>query len=133
MYTQAKFKKYTDKINKGMNGVCLESFKALLFILEKALKNGNNIFVMGNGGSGSTASHFKSDMDKGASSTTSKFRFICLNDNIPLMLSYANDINYNSIFVEQLINFIKPSDVIIGFSGSGNSKNVIKVIKEKKL
>ena len=63
-----------------------------------------------------------------------KFKVICLNDNIPTMLAYANDLSYQSVFVEQLKNFLQSGDVVIGISGSGNSENVIRALmfaKEK--
>lgn len=57
-----------------------------------------------------------------------KFKVICLNDNIPTMLAYANDLSYEKVFVEQLKNFLQPGDVVIGISGSGNSENVIQAV-----
>lgn len=84
---------------------------------------------MGNGGSASTASHFACNFNKELSfNKTNRFKMICLNDNIPTLLAYANDISYDVIFVEQLKNFLKKNDVVIGISGSGNSKNVINAI-----
>ena len=87
------------------------------------------IFIFGNGGSGATASHFAGDFNKGISYGLKKrFKVLCLNDNIPAMLALANDCTYDDIFVEQLKNFLSPGDVVIGISGSGNSKNVLKAI-----
>lgn len=54
---------------------------------------------------------------------------MCLNDSVPTMLAYANDLAYEDIFVEQLKNFFIPGDVVIGISGSGNSVNVLKAIE----
>ncbi len=88
------------------------------------------IFVFGNGGSGVTASHFACDINKGVSSGLKKrFKVICLNDNMPTILAYANDMSYEDIFVEQLRNYLNPQDFAIGISGSGNSRNIIKAIK----
>ncbi|MBT9164878.1 MAG: Phosphoheptose isomerase 1 [candidate division WS2 bacterium] len=98
-------------------------------LLFDTYEKGDYVFTMGNGGSGPTASHFTCDMNKSVCCGLQKrFRVICLNDNIPIMLAYANDSSYEDIFIEQLKNFLKPRDVVIGFSGSGNSKNVIKAI-----
>jgi D-sedoheptulose 7-phosphate isomerase len=95
-----------------------------------AYENDRTIFVMGNGGSGATASHFACDINKGVCCKLSKkFKVICLNDNIPTLLAYANDTSYDKVFVEQLKNFFKPGDIVIGFSGSGNSANVINAIE----
>jgi D-sedoheptulose 7-phosphate isomerase len=113
---------------------CLELFpKArvceLVSILAKCRDKGGTIFTMGNGGSGATASHFVCDINKGTSvDGIARFRAICLNDNMPTLLAYANDVGYDDIFVEQLHNFLEPADVVIGFSGSGNSANVLKAV-----
>ncbi len=88
------------------------------------------IYTMGNGGSASTASHMVVDMNKGACFTSpKKLRVMCLNDNIPWMLALANDVNYESVFVEPLKNYLRPGDLVVGISGSGNSKNVLKAIE----
>ena len=100
--------------------------QALLY----ARNNGHMIFVFGNGGSGATASHFVGDLLKGLSyGCEKKFKAICLNDNIPGLLAFANDVSYEDVFVEPLKNFAKPNDIVIGISGSGNSKNVIKALE----
>ncbi len=87
------------------------------------------IFVFGNGGSASTASHFACDLNKGACQhARNRFKVICLNDNLPTLMAYANDVSYADIFSEQLKNFVQPGDLVIGFSGSGNSPNVLNAI-----
>ena len=88
------------------------------------------IYTMGNGGSASTASHMVVDMNKGACFTSpKKLRVMCLNDNIPWMLALANDVNYESVFVEPLKNYLRPGDLVVGVSGSGNSKNILRAIE----
>jgi D-sedoheptulose 7-phosphate isomerase len=85
---------------------------------------------MGNGGSAATASHFAGDFNKGLSWNKKKrFKFICLNDNTPTVMAYANDVSYESVFAEPLKNFFQTGDLIIGISGSGNSKNVLNAIE----
>ena len=99
-------------------------------ILTKARDSGKRIYVMGNGGSASTASHMASDLGKGASrKDAARFRSIALTDNIPIMLAWANDSSYEDIFVEQLRNHLEKADVVIGISGSGNSENVLRAIE----
>ncbi|PWJ60388.1 D-sedoheptulose 7-phosphate isomerase [Dyadobacter jejuensis] len=99
-------------------------------VIENARQNGNKVFIFGNGGSGSTASHFACDINKGVSLGLEKrHRIIALTDNIPTMLAYSNDLSYDEVFVEQLKNFLEPGDVVVGISGSGNSKNVLKAIE----
>ena len=84
---------------------------------------GKKIFAMGNGGSGSTASHFISDLLKTAIIKNEKrFDAISLVDNIPVILAWSNDKSYDDIFIEQLKNHFSKGDLIIGFSGSGISK-----------
>ena len=104
----------------------------LLLCLEK----NKTIYVFGNGGSGSTASHLQGDFNKACFSKTNKrFNVKCLNDNIPTFMAIANDISYDEIFKHQLINRVKKDDLIIAISGSGNSNNVLNACyyaKEKK-
>jgi len=89
-----------------------------------------HIFVMGNGGSGATASHLACDINKGCClDLEKKFKMICLNDSMPTLLALANDISYDAIFEEQLKNFFNPGDLVIGISGSGNSQNVLLAIR----
>jgi D-sedoheptulose 7-phosphate isomerase len=98
--------------------------------LFRARENGNTIFMMGNGGSASTASHFAGDLSKGTLvDGFPRFKAIALTDNIPNMLAWANDKGYEHIFVEQLRNLMEPGDIVIGISGSGNSENVIRAIE----
>ena len=90
----------------------------------------NNIFLMGNGGSASTASHFTADLLKTSIiEKENRFSAYSLTDNIPVILAWANDDGYENIFLGQLKNSLKKGDTIIGFSGSGNSKNVIKAFE----
>lgn len=99
-------------------------------LLEEARVEGRNVFVMGNGGSGSAASHLACDLNKYTITPDEKrYRCIALTDNIPVMLAIANDIGYEDVFVEQLRNFAQPGDVLIGISGSGNSKNCVKALQ----
>jgi len=90
---------------------------------------GGTIYTMGNGGSGASASHAAGDFLKGASYGLDKrFKMICLNDNLPSLMAIANDIGWEAIFEEPLKNFLKPGDLVIGISGSGNSKNVVNAL-----
>ena len=98
--------------------------------LDEARKRNATIYIMGNGGSAATASHFVNDFNKGVSEyIDQKFRFICLNDNVSTIMAIANDISYNAIFEFQLQGKVTENDLVIGISGSGNSTNVIKAIE----
>jgi D-sedoheptulose 7-phosphate isomerase len=105
-------------------------FEQLIEILLKAYHEERQIFVMGNGGSAATASHWVCDLNKGCSRIykNKRFKMFCLNDNLSTMLAYANDLSYDDIFIEQLKNYYVKGDVVIGISGSGNSVNVINAI-----
>ena len=99
-------------------------------LVEAAFKTRKPVITFGNGGSGSTASHFICDWNKGISyGQENRIKGICLNDNIPTIMAYANDISYESVFLEQLKNFIEPDCLVIALSGSGNSKNVLKAVE----
>lgn len=126
-------KMYLKKIKKTLDIVeeeLINKIDNLADILIEARKKRNTIFIMGNGGSASTASHFVEDLSKSTIvDGVSRFKSLALTDNIPNMLAWANDSGYENIFVEQLKNLMEPGDVVIGISGSGNSMNVIKSIE----
>jgi len=99
-------------------------------ILISARKNKKTIFTMGNGGSGSTASHFVSDLLKTMiTKNENRFKAISLIDNIPVILAWSNDVTFDCIFEEQLKNHLEKGDIVIAFSGSGKSKNVVDALK----
>ena len=121
---------YFDRLKSTIDLIDKEALNTLMNVMDCARKRGNHIFVMGNGGSSATASHYVCDFNKGVSlNQEKKFRLICLNDNIPSLMAYANDLSFEDIFVGQLKNFLQKDDVILGISGSGNSKNVLKAIE----
>ena len=106
-----------------------EPYQQLLDAIVAAYHDQRRIFVMGNGGSAATASHWACDINKGCClELEKKFRMVCLNDNIATMMAYANDLSYEAVFVEQLKNFFEPGDLVIGISGSGNSENVLRAV-----
>ena len=106
-----------------------EKTKEIVSTLLNARDSGKRVYICGNGGSASTASHMASDLNKGANRDDSpRFKAMSLTDNIPAMLAWANDASYEDIFVEQLKNHLEKGDVVIGISGSGNSSNVLKAI-----
>jgi len=99
-------------------------------VLFEAWRREAQIFILGNGGSAATASHMANDLNK-LTITPGKPRFkaIALTDNIPLMTAWGNDNSYEDIFAEQLINFIRPDDVVVAISASGNSPNVLRAVQ----
>lgn len=125
-----KINNYFETLKYCLDKLDREEVNNFLSLLLNARNEEKNIFIMGNGGSASTASHFCCDCNKGIRNAKEKdFKMICLNDNIPMLLAYANDISYEDIFVGQLKNFLQEGDLVIGISSSGNSKNIIKAIE----
>jgi len=121
---------YKAELFKAIETVDLEKVGKAIEILSRARDEGHYIFVCGNGGSASNASHFACDMVKGASfNRPSRFRIMALTDSLPTITAYSNDVSYESIFVEQLKNFARAGDVVMAFSGSGNSPNVLRAIE----
>ncbi len=121
--------RYLDELRQVLNRFDYASFKNIVEAILDAYEKEKHIFVMGNGGSGATASHFTCDINKGCCmDLEKKFKMICLNDNIPTLLAFANDISYDIVFEEQLKNFFIPGDLVIAFSGSGNSENVVRAV-----
>lgn len=124
-------KEYFEKLKSTIDQMSIDDINGLMNVLEDARDSGKQIFIMGNGGSAATASHSVCDFNKGVSygKDRKRYKFICLNDNFPTMMAYANDVSYDDVFVEPLKNFFNEGDIVIGISGSGNSKNVLKAIE----
>jgi len=101
--------------------------------IKKSQERGSHIYICGNGGSAATASHFCCDFNKGVSGESdANTNFISLSDNIPTMTAIANDLSYDEIFSYQLRNRIKPGDLLVVISGSGNSKNIVRAMETAK-
>lgn len=99
----------------------------------EAYSNDKSIYILGNGGAASTSSHLACDLGKGTlarvyDSEEKRLHVVSLTDNVALMSAYANDMSFDDIFIQQLRNLVKPDDVVIGISGSGNTKNVLNAI-----
>jgi D-sedoheptulose 7-phosphate isomerase len=108
----------------------LHSIDAVTEVLLRTFENEKTIYVFGNGGSASLASHFACDLGKGTVNGSGKrFRIMALTDNLPLITAWANDSSYDHIFAEQLTNFVSSEDVAFAISGSGNSRNVINALR----
>jgi D-sedoheptulose 7-phosphate isomerase len=129
----AQLDDYRSKLVAALNGIDLERVQAFLDVLSAARDAGNTIFTCGNGGSAATASHFATDLGKGASyGKPSRFKVLALTDSISTITAYANDVSYEVVFAEQLINHAKPGDVLVCITGSGNSPNVLRSVEAAK-
>jgi D-sedoheptulose 7-phosphate isomerase len=121
---------YRERLAGALASIDVDAVSQAIAALEEARDRGRHIFVCGNGGSASTASHFVCDMVKGASfNREPRFRIMALTDSLPTITAYSNDVSYECVFVEQLKNFAQPGDVVIAISGSGNSANVVKALE----
>ena len=123
-------KSYKEKSLAALEKISENDVAQLIELLSAAREAGRQIFLCGNGGSAATASHFANDLGKGASwGHDKRFRVLALTDNVSWMTALANDTDYSQIFVEQLKNYARPEDVLIAFSGSGNSPNILEVVQ----
>ena len=121
---------YISHLQDVLASLNLEDVKKSIDTIMQAYHTDNQIFVIGNGGSASTASHLACDLGKGTSiEGKRRFRVISLTDNVATMTAWSNDVSYDDVFVEQLKNLVKPKDVVIGISASGNSENIIRAMQ----
>lgn len=120
---------YLDRLEAALASIPPEQVDELSGRLYRAYQDGKQVFVLGNGGSASTASHMAADLGKNTiGANMRRFRIMSLNDNIPLLTALSNDMGYHRVFAEQLVNLIRPGDVLVAISGSGNSPNVLRAI-----
>lgn len=124
---------YYKELHKVLEAVDHDALQRIAERLLEAYENDRSVFIFGNGGSASTASHMAADFSKGTlknvyDSREKRFRVVSLTDNVAAMTAYANDLSYDDIFSQQLHNLVQPGDVVIGISGSGNTPNVIKAL-----
>lgn len=120
------FSDYLESQKKALDSIPLDRIHSILEILTKAHQKQKNIFVFGNGGSAANASHFATDLGKGASDKVGIFKVLSLNDNTAWMTAIGNDYSYDDVFLRQLMNYAKAGDVILTMSVSGNSPNLVK-------
>jgi D-sedoheptulose 7-phosphate isomerase len=122
--------KYITELQDTLGQLSNESIRKVIDTLAEGRILGKRTFIMGNGGSAATASHFVCDLAKNTRMDgLPPFRVIGLSDNMPLITAYANDEGYENVFTQQLANFVQPEDIVIAISASGNSPNVIRAIK----
>jgi len=122
---------YLDSVSKALAELPEEKIQDAIETIKAAHADGRQVFVMGNGGSASTASHIACDFQKGLKEYSGKrFRCSSITDNVAVMTAWANDTDYENIFAEQLDSLLEPNDVVIAISGSGNSKNIIKAVEK---
>ncbi len=125
---------YLSKLKQALGSLNLDDVKKVAELLLSAKQSGGQIFILGNGGSASTSSHFACDLGKGTlknhyDDEEKRFRVVSLTDNVALLTAYANDLAYEDVFSQQLKNILREGDVVIAISASGNSPNVLRAVE----
>jgi D-sedoheptulose 7-phosphate isomerase len=120
---------YLDYVRHVLDSLDVDAIAAFARALLAARDRSAHIFFIGNGGSAATASHFANDVAIGCRSWEKPFRAMSLNDNVAIMTALANDYGYEEIFVRQLQTLMRPGDVVVAISASGNSPNIVKAIE----
>jgi D-sedoheptulose 7-phosphate isomerase len=121
---------YVTRQKAALDSIPPDGVANLVGILRKAWREDRQIFVFGNGGSAANASHFVTDLGKGASDKLSRrFRCMSINDNTPWLTALGNDYAYDEIFARQLANFARAGDVVLAMSVSGNSPNLVRAFE----
>ena len=131
-----KINKYFKEVRDVLDKIEIEKIKGLVKKINETKETNATIFIAGNGGSASTASHWVCDLMKGTlndcDSQEKRLKAISLSDSIPTLSAYANDISYDVVFAQQLRNFVEKDDLLIPITGSGRSKNIVNVVKVAK-
>ncbi len=121
---------YTTSLQDVLNQLPADDVLRSVDEIIEAGERGSAVFILGNGGSAATASHFACDLAKGTQRPGVRpFRVIALTDNVPLITAWGNDTAYDRIFAEQLRPLVQPGDLVVGISGSGNSPNVLEAMR----
>ena len=121
---------YFNTVRTLLDTVPFQAVDAVVEALMQAGQHQHTVYIFGNGGSAATATHFGCDLAKRTHLPGQpRFRVVSLTDNNALMTALSNDIGYDHVFAEQLEPLVRPGDVVIGISGSGNSRNVLNGIE----
>jgi D-sedoheptulose 7-phosphate isomerase len=127
---------FLDRVCRELSRVDASQVKALSEAIFSCYQERRFVFVIGNGGSGSNASHFCEDLGKGTlrredfdNDAKKRLRIVSLTDNTPYILAWGNDEGFDRVFVEQLKNLASAGDLLIAISGSGNSPNILRAVE----
>ena len=137
----ANLKLYARGLQEVLDELPWDEIVKTVGVLWQCCQRGGRIFTMGNGGHCNTAAHMINDLAKHTVSSDNKqavvahqlrFRTLCLNDSASFVTGIGNDMGFDQIFSEQVANWAEPGDVVVGISGSGNSRNILKAFEEAK-
>jgi D-sedoheptulose 7-phosphate isomerase len=127
---------YVTELKSVLDSLPLDQISRAADILFECYKSDHTLFTFGNGGSGALASHLVTDLGKGTHfpgpkemATMRRLKAIAVTDNMPMVTAWANDTHYDDVFMRQIENFLRPGDVALAISGSGNSPNVLKALE----
>ena len=127
--------KYLERLRTELSRVDRKALHAWADLLYRAWEEERFVYIMGNGGSGTTASHFSEDLGKSTlrpgdlnDESKKRLKVLSLTDNAGWIMAVGNDLSYDQIFVQQLMNYGKAGDLVIAISGSGNSPNVLHAV-----
>lgn len=126
------FQDYVTRVSLALSATSSERIEEVIKIILNCSENGGTIWLIGNGGSASTSSHFATDLNRCTNSKGEPIKGLSLCDNSSLITAIGNDFGFQEIFVKQLTNLAKKSDLLISISASGNSVNIIKAIEYAK-
>jgi D-sedoheptulose 7-phosphate isomerase len=126
---------YLQRLNEEVSRIDLAAMQRWADLIFQAWENGRFVFIFGNGGSGTTASHMAEDLGKSTlherdlkDESKKRLKVLSLTDNAGWLMAVGNDLAYDQIFVQQLMNYGSAGDVVIAISGSGNSPNVLNAV-----
>jgi D-sedoheptulose 7-phosphate isomerase len=120
---------YISRLQRLLEKIDAGEVSKVAEVLLDAYEKGRGVFIIGNGGSAATASHFACDLVKTvAKKTPLKFRVQSLTDNVPWMTAISNDASYEEVFIEQLEHCVEPGDVVVAISASGKSPSILRAV-----
>ncbi len=126
---------YMTRLNQELDRIDRSDMERWADAIYSAWKSGNFVYIIGNGGSGTTASHMAEDLGKSTlhesdlnDESKKRLKVLSLTDNAGWLMAVGNDLAYDQIFVQQLMNYGQPGDVLLAISGSGNSPNVLNAV-----
>ena len=126
---------YMTRLSQELDSINRSDMERWSDVIYEAWKSGSFVYIIGNGGSGTTASHMAEDLGKSTLHETDlkdeskkRLKVLSLTDNAGWLMAVGNDLSYDQIFVQQLMNYGQPGDVLLAISGSGNSLNVLNAV-----
>ena len=126
---------YISRLNEELERIDRAAMERWADLVYAAWESGNFVYIIGNGGSGTSASHMAEDLGKSSlreadlkDESKKRLKVLSLTDNAGWLMAVGNDLSYDQIFVQQLMNYGQPGDVLLAISGSGNSLNVLNAV-----